>query len=95
MTITLLCVLLFSMTSNHGTAGLGFSISLPVSSQSILKSNKTSLILPSMMLVCTTLRWTPMKKSMTMKRLLRLNRGWSHREVRKLTWAVAGSRSQK
>ena len=85
----------FNPSLFHGTAGLGFSINLPVSSQSMLKSNKTSLILLRMMLVCTTLRWTPMKNSINMKRLDSENRGWSQSEVRKETCAVAGSRSQK
>ena len=57
----------------------------------MLKSNKTSLILARMMLVCTTRLCTPYKNRITMVRLEREKSGWSQREVRKETWAVAGS----
>merc|ERR1719370_1576007 len=79
---------------HYAVAGLGFSISLPLSSQSILKSNRTSLVLFTMMLVCTTLLCTPARNNPTMARLERENQGCSHRDVRKDTWAVAGSPNQ-
>ena len=59
------CNFLFSDICYQAVAALGFKINFPVSSQSILKSNKTSLILLSTILVCTTLLWTPIRNNIT------------------------------
>ena len=80
---------------NHAVAGLGLRMSFPASSQSMAKSKRTSLALPTKMEGATTRRCMPSTKSTTSTSVEAVKNGWFRSEERKETSAVSGSPSQE
>ena len=70
-------------------------MSLPASSQSMAKSNSTSLARPTKMDGATTRRCIPNMKSTTSTSVDTVKKGWFRSDPRKETSAVSGSPSQE
>ncbi len=84
-----------SGTLAHAVAGLGLSMSFPVSSQSMAKSKRTSLALATNMDGATTRRCTPAQKRRAKTATAAEKYGCRAREAPKETSAVSGSPSQE
>ncbi len=73
--------------------GLGLRISLPLSSQDMLKSANTCLTLETTIWGVTTFRWIPMRKSINKTMQLNVKNKWLINDWKKVTWDVIGSKS--